>query len=327
MNVVTVSLGVLAVALVWDAAHAQEKLMNFAGRERPALMMIEPIGLTRYRPDMLNPDALVRTINYIGEGFLDVETALPTPDLAARRPKVTPEILAAMDGWTNEYGRPWTVASYGGPLTPERMLAHTVRFNTGNILYSPYYSKARLKLEAYMLEDKDIAQKYFDANCPTHRRYVKNILNIFDEESYYNSLGIYSSDLDIYKYDERYCHYILHDWLRRNVSDVASFGGAAAVGELFAWYHSPDYTLGDLPEEVEDIIRSHDNDSADYWDTFQYEGKRYEAIRTDLMANLERVNAGRLPDSPEAGVADYGTMLFLIATGRLLPPTATYVAD
>jgi len=320
MNVVTVSLGVLAVALVWDAAHAQEKLMNFAGRERPALMMIEPIGLTRYRPDMLNPDALVRTINYIGEGFLDVETALPTPDLAARRPKVTPEILAAMDGWTNEYGRPWTVASYGGSLTLERMLAHTVRFNTAQILYAPQDVFHHIEiLHKYFLKDAETARRYLKAGCPGYQLYIDKVL--------YPDKKIRFGTSHHGPYDEGLCNAILYGWLRRNVSELASLGGLSAIGELFAWYHSPDYTPGDLPPEIEEMIEGWNTDSGHRWRNGKYEGKRYEDIKRDLMANLERVNAGRLPDAPEAGVADYGTMLFLIATGRLLPPSATYVAD
>ncbi|WP_281302221.1 MULTISPECIES: hypothetical protein, partial [unclassified Iodidimonas] len=91
MGVGGMCFGLLAVAvLARGEAHAQEKLMDFKGRERPGLMYIEASGLTRYRPDLKDSDALIRTVNYIGEGFLDVETALPSPDLAARRPRMTP---------------------------------------------------------------------------------------------------------------------------------------------------------------------------------------------------------------------------------------------
>jgi len=319
MNVVKVLLGVLAAALAWDAAHAQEKLMDFTGRERPGMVLIDDFsGLLRHRPDLRYWEDYVRIVNTIGEGFLDVETALPTPDLAARRPKVTPEILAAMDGWTNEYGLPWTVASYGGPLTPERKLAHTIQFNTGFILYSSSSEYSNIEnLEKYMLKDIDTAKKYKEKRCPLHKLYVAETLNpggmhyFFGHESF----------------DANLCHSILYGWLRRNVSELASLDRLSAIGELFAWYHSPDYAPGDLPKEVESMIEGWEIDSGRRWRNSKYEGKRYEDIKRDLTANLERVNAGRLPDAPEAGVADYGTMLFLIATGRLLPPSATYVAD
>ncbi|WP_150001504.1 hypothetical protein [Iodidimonas gelatinilytica] len=105
-------------------------------------------------------------------------------------------------------------------------------------------------------------------------------------------------------------------------------GDNELVAELFAWYHSPDYASGDLPLEIEKIIEGwKDSDNGSLWKIVAYEGKRYEAIQRDLMANLAKVNDGWLPDVSEAGVADYGTMLFLIVTGKLLPPTATDEGD
>lgn len=301
---------VMAMALLsGDVVRAQDSLMDFTGRERPGMVMIDPSAVARHRPDLLGPFPLVKIINLIGEGFLDVETALPTPELAAGRPPIAPEMLAEMDAWTNEYGRPWSVASYGGTLTPERKLAHTIRFNTANIFYSPYFGHFWGIFERYMLSDIEIAQLYKDAHCPGHKEYIELLLH----PEIKSPLIINHTK----RGDKLLCHTILHEWLQRNVSEFASLDALAAIGEMFAWYHSPDYAPGDLPPEVEEMIEGWNDEGARAWAGREYEGKRYEAIQKDLTANLERVNAGWLPDVPEARVADYSTMLFLIATGRL----------
>jgi hypothetical protein len=309
--------GLLVTAvLAHGQAQAQEEVMDFTGRERPGMVLIDDFdGWLRHRPDFLVPGGIAKAINSIGEGFLDVETALPSPDLAARRPRMTPEILSAMDEWTNEYGRPWSVASYGGPLTPDRMLAHTVRFNTAIILYAPldFFSQARI-LKEYFLKDIETARDYLKSGCPGYQSYIDHLL--------YPDKKIRISTTQHGCYDRGLCNSIIYGWFRRNVSELASLDMLAAISELFAWYHSPDYAPGDLPPEIEAMIEGWKTDSGQRWRNGKYEGKRYEDIKRDLMANLERVNAGELPDAPEAGVADYGTMLFLIATGRLLSPLA-----
>lgn len=301
---------VTAMALLsGGVVRAQDGLMDFTGRERPGMVMIDPSAVARHRPDFSSPDSLLRLFNLIGEGFLDVETALPTPELAARRPPITSGMLAEMDAWTNEYGRPWSVASYGGPLTPERKLAHTIRFNTAYIFYVPHSGIFWGSFEKYMLSDIEIAKSYKEAKCPGHQEYIERLLNPEIDRVLLSSHHR--------SYNELQCHTILHEWLQRNVSEFASLDPLAAIGELFAWYHSPDYAPGDLPPEVEEMIEGWYDEGARPWGWKTYEGKRYEAIQKDLMANLERVNAGWLPDVPEAGVADYSIMLFLIATGRL----------
>ncbi|WP_281302235.1 MULTISPECIES: hypothetical protein, partial [unclassified Iodidimonas] len=91
-RVVGACFGLLVTAvLAHGQAQAQEEVMDFTGRERPGMVLIDDFdGWLRHRPDFLVPGGIAKAINSIGEGFLDVETALPSPDLAARRPRMTP---------------------------------------------------------------------------------------------------------------------------------------------------------------------------------------------------------------------------------------------
>lgn len=155
---VTLILSLVLLLAVPAAASddSSDELPNFTGQERPGLLMLDGLGVFRYLKTGTRSEK-VRAFNKIGEDFLDLETALLPSAIAAEKPQMTEPLIRAMDGWKNEYQRPWSVASYGGPLTLKSQLRHTLRINIGLTLYHPSfgYSSQRLEEIVYRLKGSD----------------------------------------------------------------------------------------------------------------------------------------------------------------------------
>jgi len=268
--------------------------------EKPGLVYVDAQGALRHLS--VPPYDMKRIQKEIGDHYLNPETAFPFPEAANNRPRLTADILTAMGAWRNEFGRPWTVASYGGDLTPERKVAHTIRFNIANILYSPFFNWTWDPIEEFLIENTSQGRTYVEGGC-----YHK-------EETIEAKNGVVIDVHPPFELPKINCDAVFLDWFRRNVSELAGMGWNEAVGEIFAWYHAPYYEEGDLPPEIEALVERWDH--GDYRSTWD-DRAGFDALRKGLYAKLEKVNAGWMPETEAARIANYDVLLFMLITGRL----------
>lgn len=147
---------------------------------------------------------------------------------------LTDDLIKEMAAWRNERGLPWTTWAYEKELTVATKQAHSIR----------------RALALYLT--------------------TEGVWEAFDQFIYNQKLnelkknGISNAENKVQDFKNLYENMILDDdptiefnrmvWFRENVAQNI-FNIEDHIAETFAWYTSPDYEKGSLPEELESILQ------------------------------------------------------------------------
>jgi len=207
------------------------------------------------------------------DAFMDMRTFRPAQPPGTNVKELTIEDIRALAAWRSPKGVPWTTWAYEEKLTLESHEAFGIRAVAAGYVISDQVNAtvARFLLKQEGIEPTPELIELFTVGG--------KITIVFDSEDDWNP------------------YFRLTRWFRENVSALAS-EPFTAISESYAWYTSPGYEKGLLPEELE--------------------------------AAMELMKEGNIPDNYQ----DFGAATEwanraseIIRTGEIPPPKPPYYAS
>ena len=220
------------------------------------------------------------------EAFLDMETFRPTNPPGHDVRELKEEDIRALATWRNQHGVPWTTWAYEKELTLESRTAHSARVWA---LVHLYPSDIIAEFQYFLL-----AKKGFEFSDEEKEKYAETL-----------ELPERFSDQELV-----FSEFELNRWFRENVSAVITDTGTA-VFESYAWYTSPGYQKGSLPEELEAALEAVGKDELPEW---VYELSTPFSLWSERALALLRSGNFEVGSGPYyAGITD---LEFLLREGR-----------